>query len=231
MFKKMVVMVGIMVLPGIVFAQMDRIEDFEIKHNEFSVAAYFINMKPINDYIASYRFPSLGDMPLLFGYAQKNKIDDKTYWGIRFMTTLSGFEALAPNFLRREITSTKDGTNKAEMSITMCEFLFEYELLKSGGLFVNFGAGLGFGGTKLMLFGTNSGKFWMISFLLKPQARIGYQFFREVSEGPVLALNAAYSYLPVAGWNSEAGDLKLPDPFDLSGASVDISITFPFTTK
>ena len=236
MFKKMMVMVGIMLLPGIVFAQFGGMEEFKIKHNEFSVGANFINMKPINDYIGSYGFSAFGDMPLIFGYAQKNQIDNKTYWGIRFMTTLSGFAALIPNFLKREISSV-DGTNKAEMSITMGEFLFEYEVLKFGGFFVNAGAGLGFGGTTLTLLGANSGKFWMASLLLKPQARTGYHFFEETGVGFILALNASYNYLPVVGWNSEAGSLPCPPgpgssaPFDLSGLSVDVSITSPFTTK
>lgn len=236
MVKKMVVMAGIMLLPGIVFAQPRGIEELQIKHTEFSVAANFINMEPINAYIASYGFPSFGSMPLLFGFAQKNKVDEKTYWGIRFITTLSGLEMLAPNFLKREIVSASgSGTSKAEMSITMGEFSLEYELLKLGGFSVNVGAGIGFGGTKLTLLEApssgKSGKFWAVSFLLKPQARACYYFFEESGMGFIVALNAAYNYLPVTGWNKEAGSLDCPPPFDLSGASVDLSISFPFATK
>ena len=236
MVKKMVVIAGIILLPGVVGAQIDRIEDLQIKHNEFSVSVNFINMKPINDYIGTYGFSPLTEMPLLFGYAQKNKIGDKAYWGLRFMTTLSGFEVLAPNFLKRELSSGK-GTDKVEMFIATGEFLIEYEILKYGGLFLNAGAGLGFGGSKITFLGTNGGRFWMVSFLLKPQASVGYHLFEESGGGFIISLNAAYNYLPVVGWNPDGGNLLEPPgpgsatPFDLSGTSVNISMSFPFTTK
>lgn len=237
MVKKIWVVVGIILLPGVLFAQLRGIGELKIQYNEFSVDCNFINMKPINDYLATYGFPPLGDISLLFAYASKGKAGEKLSVGMRFGTTLAWFEPLAPNFLKREIYSVS-GKNKAEMSITMFELLFEYEFLKFGGFSVSAGAGLGLGGTKLSIFGeTNSGKFWLVSFLLKPQARASYHFFEETGMSFILSLNAAYNYLPVTGWNFEAGSLPCPPgpgsntPFDLSGASVGLSITFPIVTK
>lgn len=240
MFKKTVVVLGIVLLPGIVFAQMHNMEELTFRHNEFSVSAAFINMKPINDYIADAQhggFPPFTTMPILYGYAQKNQTGKDMFWGVRFMTTLSGFAWLEPNFFNRNLTSLT-GKNRAEMSITMVEFVIEYKLLELGGFTVNAGSGFGIGGTTLTLLRTtNSGKFWMVSFLLRPQARAAYHFLKDSEGSVILALNAAYNYLPVTGWNSDAGSLDAPPgpghptPFDLSGASVDLSISFPFATK
>jgi len=232
--RRGIVMIGIILLSGVVFAQTNVMEELHVKHNEFSVAANFINMKPINEYIEKLGLgftPPFNEMPLLFGYTQKNKIDDKTYWGIKFMTTLSGFAVLEPNFLKKELSSVL-GSNKAEMSITTGEFLLEYEVLKFGGFAVNAGVGLGFGGTTLTLLGNKSGKFWMASFLLKPQARASYHLFENTGAGVIFSLTTAYNYLPAAGWNFDAGNLeKAPGLFDLSGFSIEVGIDFPFTTK
>jgi hypothetical protein len=234
MLKKAVVVLGIILMPGFLFAQIHGMEDLQIKHTEFSVGAVLMNMEPINNYTADCGFSSFGYMPLLFGFAQKNKVDDKTYWGIRFMTTLAGLDMLAPNFLKREIGAARDENSRAEMSITMGEFTMEYELLKFGGLSVNVGGGIGFGGTRLTILEADngqSGRFWNISCLLKPQAKLCYYFLEGSGTGFILALNVAYNYMPVTGWIHDAGSLPCPSPFNLSGASADISISFPFGIK
>jgi hypothetical protein len=105
--------------------------------------------------------------------------------------------------------------------------------LKLGDFFVDGGLGFGFGGTRLTFFGTTSARLWTISFLLKPQARVGYRFLSETEEGGfIVSLNTAYNYLPAAGWNLDGGIVaSFPQPFDLSGFSADVSIAFPFATK
>ena len=232
MSKKIVILTILAIMaPAIVFAQANTVGDLTTKHNDFSISGCFINMQPMNSYIAGLGvFPgSFGDMIWLFNYAQKNQMDDKTLWGLKFSTTLTGLAVLDPNFLKREISLGT--TNKAEFSVTMVQFTTEYQVVKFGPISVNAGLGFGIGGSKLTLIGDKSARFWNVSLLISPQASINYHVLEESGSGAILWFSTAYNYIPPSGWTQDGGSLKIPPIMDLSSLALEVGVTFPFNTK
>jgi len=221
-------MVLAMLAPVILSAQVDRVGDLATKHNDFSISAFFPNMSPVNNYVSQH-YGSFGDNLWLFNYSQKNQVDEKTFWGLKFSTTLTGLSVLDPNFLKRDISL--GSSNKAELSVTMVQFTTEYQLFKFGPLSVDAGFGMGIGGARLTLIGgENSCRFWCVSSLLSPQVNIQYHLFEGSGMGAILWFNTSYYYMPPGDWNADGGSPNIvrPELFNLSGLVLEVGVSFPF---
>jgi len=237
MRKIMVVAVAALLLlvPAAVIAQeWTEVKDEKVTVNEFFAMGRFISLKPVNDFLANNGFGSLGDNPMMYGVTTKNKAGDKVYWGLSAGTTIGEgiFNILAPNLIERNISriGTDTVTNRAEFNMMFAKGIFEYEIVKLGGFSVAAGMGIGFGGASITVIGDNGGRYRKLSFLVNPVASAKYHFFEESGGGVIVSFTASYDYYPnIYWWPAEAGTLPQPDAFDMTGASVWVSVGIPVT--
>ena len=164
------------------------------------------SLKPVNNYIAGYGFPSFGDNLIFFGGGGS---------GGKGRIELGGFGAGGGS-------TVFNGTNKAKLGIGFGGFRFNYYLKETDKFSLFASGGFGGVGADLLLIGDNSAEFTLSSFLLC--AGLGFRY--NLSRWLNLEIGVDYNYVPQKNWRREAGILPEPDALDLSGINIRVGLQF-----
>ena len=252
MFKKvmlvcMAALLSLMIVSNVSYAQaQNTVMPINAKGGGF-VIFQFTNLKPINDFLQNLSpSPGFGAYPdniPYYGASFKGRVGENFSFGCQLATTLGGLDVMEPNFLVRERQQGGSANNLSELNMMFAEGTINYQFVRAGGFYIDGGCGIGFGGSRLTIFGDKwNGRFGMLSTLISPKFDVGYicEGCGKESASIMLSLKGGFNYFPncANGWWKEAGNIaSLPGVFDMSGwyigfgVGVGIPITYSSCPK